>query len=355
MVDENGKAPEMFFNTVELKIISEFKDGKTIRKIADETEGYGRTKITNIINKYKNEFPEEAKEIEQKLKENKFHKKEGETVELLDITDEQIAQAYEDIQNNDITLTAVAKSLGRTKDYIRKKILEYINNPEEEKEFVDILKSNQHKQKKSDFLEMSEQEKKEFLFKKLNRRRSLNNRNEYENSFLEKKYERLRRYLLEIRNQNIPKEDRLSEDNFFKILYDTPTLLSSSLRQRIVPALENLDYHNDIGTKNATKIIRDDASILCSSMQRTNLQIRILTDNGYLENFLQKPRNFRTSPEMIYGLIEFHKSRKEKNDKDSNVFITKSKLEQKYGMTPELLVKRFDVKETYGDDEYFSK
>lgn len=354
-MDGRKKSPEQIFDGTEMKIIKDYFSGVSIRKLADSYEGYGRTKIKNIIQKYMDEFPEQEEQVKNMLKANKYHKKEGESVELPELTDEQIAQAYDDIQNNGITLTAVAKSLGRTKDYIRKRVLEYINSEEEEKEFVDTLKSNQHRKRRDDFIKMSEQEKKEYIFTKLNRRRELNDRQPYDIPFLEKKYERLKRYMLEIRNQNVPEEARLSEDDFFKILYDTPTLLPSSLRNRVVPALENLDYHKDIGMENASKIIKDDASILCSSIQRTNLQIRILTDNNLLHIFLNKPRSFRTSPELMYGLIEFHRKGKGKNEKtdESQIFITKSKLENKYGMKPEDLTRKYDVREEYSDDEYF--
>ena len=354
-MDSRKKAPEQFFNGTEMKIIKDYFSGASIRKLADSYEGYGRTKIKNIIQRYVDEFPEQEAEVKNMLKANKYHKKEGESVELPELTDEQIAQAYDDIQNNGITLTAVAKSLGRTKDYIRKRVLEYINSEEEEKEFVDTLKSNQHKKRRDDFLGMSEQEKKDYIFTKLNRRRELNDRPPYDLPFLEKKYARLRRYMLEIRNENVPENARLSEDDFFKILYDTPTLLSSSLRNRVVPALENLDYHKDIGMENASKIIKDDASILCSSIQRTNLQIRILSDNNLLHIFLNKPRSFRTSPELMYGLIEFHKKGKGKNENldESQIFITKTKLQNKYGMNPEDLTRKYNVQDEYGDDEYF--
>ena len=351
---ENQK-PEQVFNRIEIKIISEYLEGSSMRKLADtyKSKGFGRTRIKNLLDRYAKTFPEESERINNQMKENKYHKNDGESVELADITDEQIMQAYDDIQNNGITLTAVSKSLGRTKEYVKKRVLEYIDNLEEEKVFLDTLKANQHKKRKDDFILLSEQEKKEYIFKKLNRRRALNDRPEYDISFLERKYERLRRYMLDIRNQNVPEKAKLSENDFFKILYDTPTLLSSSLTNRIVPALENLDYHKYIGMENASKIIREDASVLCSSIARTNIQIKVLKENDLLTTCLEKPRNFRTSPEMLYGLIEYHKTRVESNKEDKDIFITKSKLESKYGLTPDQLTERFNIRKEYGDDEYF--
>ena len=267
------------------------------------------------------------------------------------ITEKQIAKAYQDIKSG-MTLTQVAKSYKRTRDFIKGKILDFIKDEEEKREFLDLLRINQHPRKKDEFLELSEAEKKKIVFERLNRRRTFNNRDEYSGSFLEKKYARLKTYFLETRNQTIKNGEKILEEDFFKILYDTPTLLSSSLTNKIIPAVENLDNHPDIGTESTNKILRADASILCSSIPRTNLQIRMLKANELLENFMLKPRNFRTSPELLYALIELHRDKKVK---ETSIFITKTKLERDYGMTPEKLMKKYDIKEKYGDDEYFKE
>jgi hypothetical protein len=83
---------------------------------------------------------------------------------------------------------------------------------------------------------------------------------------------------------------------------------------------------------------------------RTNLQIKMLVDFGYLELFLQKPRNFRNSPEMLYALMMFHNN---KNIESSDIFLSRSKLITRYKVNPEEIKDMYDVREAYGNDEYF--
>ena len=137
------------------------------------------------------------------------------------------------------------------------------------------------------------------------------------------------------------------------MLYDTPGLLAYSLSDKIDPAMRNLDKNNYIGPMIATQIIVEDASILGSSISRTNLQIKILADNNLLGVFLRKPRYFRTSPELIYSLIEFSKDKNVKYDED--IFLTENRLKQRYGVTPEELKQKYRAEEKYGQDEYFDK
>lgn len=136
------------------------------------------------------------------------------------------------------------------------------------------------------------------------------------------------------------------------MLYDTPGLLAYSLSDKIDPAMRNLDKHKNIGPEKATQIVVEDASILGSSIPRTNLQIQMLIDYDLLDLFLRKPRYFRTSPELIYGLIKFA----ELNDrKKEDVFLTETQLIERFSITPSYLKKKFNPEKEYGDFEYFDK
>lgn len=341
------------YSSTEVRIIIDYFSGKSIRQLATENKrfGYGRTKIRNLIERCAIEHSSLNEEKDKILLKNKTHKKNTDDYnEKLELTEEQVRKAYEDILNG-TTLTEVARQYERTRDFIKARIIDYINDEEEEKEFLEILKSNKHSQNKNDFLEASEEVSKKIIFDRLNKRRKANKRPEYSDSFLEKKYLRIKKYFLETRNEELV-ENKISEKEFLKMLYDTPTLLSSSLRSKIIPAVENLDNNKSIGAENTNRIIKEDASILCSSIQRTNLQIKILEDNGLLEECLLKPRNFRTSPEMLYALIELYNN---KEIKKSSLFITKSRLEKKYRLTPEKLIEKYNIREKYGDDPYFER
>lgn len=350
---KNLEGLENAYSSTEVRIIIDYFSGKSIRQLAIENKrfGYGRTKIRNLIERCAIEHGSLNDEKDKILFKNKTHKKNTDDYnEDLELTELQVRKAYEDILNG-TTLTEVSKTYGRTRDFIKSRIIDYINDEEEEKEFLEVLKSNRHSKKRNDFFEASEEVSKKLIFDRLNKRRKVNNRPEYSETFLEKKYLRIKKYFLETRNEGL-ESDKISEKDFLKMLYDTPTLLSSSLRSRIIPAVENLDNNKSIGAENTNRIIKEDASILCSSILRTNLQIRILEDNNLLEDCLSKPRNFRTSPEMIYALIELHKN---KTVKESSVFITKSRLEKKYRLSPEVLTEKYNIKEEYGDDPYFER
>ena len=344
------------FTIEELKIISEFEAGSSIRKISEEHKGFGRTKIKNILREYVKIFPEKSESIERLLLSNKTHKKVEDVDEIKDredLSEDEIKAIYNKIRNGE-TLTSIAQCYGRTRDYIKRRVIEYLDDENDIQEFLDILKENQNKNGRNvyvEFLESSDGSKLTTVFNRLNVRKSKTNKKLYSFLFLTKKYARLRLYLLGERNALIEnEEDRLTEIDFWKMLYDSPTLLSSSFSDKIRPALESLDNNPNVGIVNATKIIREDASILFSSISRTRLQLKILKDNNLLQAFFSKPRNFRTSPELIYALIKFGKTRD-----ISNIFLSKKQLFERFGVETKDLIANFDVKKVYGDDEYFDK
>lgn len=341
------------FDEIEEKIILDFLNGKSIREISEDIEkdynkSYGRTKISNILEKYAMQSVVNKEKINERKIKNKTHKKTLEGYSDNELEEIDIKKAYNEIMRG-MTLTDVSKKYGRTRDFIKSRIIDYINDEDEEKAFLDILDSNRKRVKKDYFELSSKDEKKSLIFKKLNDRRKVNNRPQYSNEFLEKKFEKLKKYFLETRNSKTI--DQITEDDFLSILYDTPTLLSSSLTNKIIPAINNLDASESIGPEVTNIIIRADSSILCSSIERTNLQIKILEESDLLRACIKKPRNFRTSPEMMYALIGIGKKRDV--EKPEDIFLTKGKLKSKYNIEPEELMSMFDVHDEYGDDEYF--
>lgn len=256
--------------------------------------------------------------------------------------------------NKKFTLTEAAKSIGRTRDYLKSRIIEYINNPDEVKQFEIVLRNNQitaNRDEYKEFLESDIETKKSIIFKRLKERVEASKRSMYTQEVLNLKFKRLKKYLLEKRNSKILNPlEKFTEEQFFRMLFDAPMLLSFSLGNKIRPALENLDNNPDIGYFKANLIIATDASILGSSIMRTNLQIKMLSDFGYLPIFLRKPRNFRNSPEMLYALMCLHKEKEADSD---NIFLSRSQLKSKYGLTPETIKETYVAQEQYGDDEYF--
>jgi hypothetical protein len=232
-------------------IVEEFLNGDSIRKISENHPGYTRRRINNIINEYASRSKGNALEIERKKLMNKTHKTSEEVQVYSDaeIDEETIESLYRKIMNNQITLTEAASIVGRTRDYLKSRIIEYINNSEEIKEFKRALKSNQNsnrQDKYSEYMKLSLEERKKVIFKRLQQRVECSKRTMCKSDVLELKFQRLKKYLLEKRNSKIPEKERLTEEQFYTMLFDTPVLLNMSLGNKIRPALENLDNNPDI-------------------------------------------------------------------------------------------------------------
>lgn len=344
-----------YFNMTEISIIKEFENGTSIRKLTEKYNGFGRTRINNILRRYAKIFPENSDKINNQLIGNKTHKSEEEVKEAIErreLTDDELQNCFLQIKEGK-SLTSISKEFGRTRDYIKKRILDLFETEEEKEEFLNILQENKNgKNELEEFFEAKDSIKFEIVFNKLNARRHKAKKPAYSYLMMIRKFARLKQYLLFDRNEKINNEDaKLKEKDFWFMLFDAPTLLAGSLSDKIKPALENLDNHQSVGEKNATRIIKDDASILFSSINRTNLQLKILEDYNFLEEFFGKPRSFRTSPELMYALIHFQGV--EKDRPTGNIFLSKKQLLDRYGVSTESLLSQFDIKDKYGNDEYF--
>lgn len=153
------------FSQEELQIIDEYvKQGKSIREIALSHKEFGRTKISNIIEKYANSGEERAIEIALRKVSLKHHKEVTSLDEINteELTEEQIELAYKQIIETRKTLTKVAHDLGRNRETIRRAIIDYLGGDEVGvKEFRRALKDNQNLTKEKDFFEnLTEEEKK---------------------------------------------------------------------------------------------------------------------------------------------------------------------------------------------------
>lgn len=339
------------FSDEEKQILEEYLNkNMSEREIAKKHKGFGRTKINNIIDKYAMHNEETAREVKTKRLEQKYHRKIAESdINREELTDVEIQNAYYQIIQGQKTLTAVACELGRHRDTLKGAIEEYLGDRESIAEFRDVLKKNQKVNKeKQQFFLLSPEEKKQAIFLRLNYRRRLVGKNEYNEELLDRKFTRIMNYFRK-RNSKIENpEAKLSDEDILKMLFDYPTLLATSISSKIKPAIKLLDYKY-LNYKDASHVLRENPSILASSLGRTSLQMNILRDTETLEYALEKPRTFRTSPEMMYALISAWKV----NGMSKTPFITLKKAAALYGMKTEDLTKQYDIKKEYGDDEYF--
>lgn len=346
----------MSFSIVELKIINDFLENKkSIREIADENEGFGRTKIRNLIEKYADISDENALEVNLRLKSQKLHREvasleEGKQEEL---SEEQVQLAYKQITEGGKTLTAVASELNKNRETVKSAIIDYLNGDKVAiNEFKTILKDNQKCASKIEFNDsMPEEEKRKIIYSRLNYRRKMSGKNLYSEELLERKTRRLMNFF-EKRNSRITDEaGKISRNQLLKMMHDYPTMLSMSLNNKIKPVVNALDNNRSLGQTNTSTILVANPSILGTSIERTKLQLKILRDSNTLNFVLKKPRILRTSPELMYAQIELWK----KENKYSNPFISTKKMYELYRKTPEQVQEEFNVEEKYGEDEYFDR
>ena len=298
------------FEDDEMEIIEMFlEQNKSIREIALQKTDFGRTKINNLLNRYGNISEENSNRVMIARYNQKNHTKvtSVKEVDIKPLEEEQIEEAYRKIVLEGITLTEISSILGRNRDAVKKAIIDFLEDKSDIEEFKKTLKEN---------------------------RRIAKGRPQYSKELLERKYDRLLYYLYEKRNSKIThQEEELSIEDIQCMMYEFPTMLSMSLSNKIKPIIDVLD----------------NASILGTAISRIRLQINILESTGNLNYAIKRPRIFRTSPELMYALVK----QSESQNRNDNPFITKQRIPGRYGVTAEELMKMHDVRQEYGDDEYF--
>lgn len=141
---------------------------------------------------------------------------------------------------------------------------------------------------------------------------------------------------------------QISKEELLRMMFDYPTMLSMSLTDKIKPVVNALD-HKHLGYFDSSRVLKQNASILGTSLGRIGLQMKVLKDTDTLQFALKKPRTFRTSPELMYSLIKIWNY----NNKVGTPFITTKKLHTQYGIEADKACKLYDIRDEYGDDEYF--
>ena len=327
-------------------------DKKSIREISDIL-GLGRTKISNMLELCAASDEEIEKQIDLRKLNLRTHKnaEDASEIDLTPLDETVIVKAYTEIIEGGKTLTDVAKEVGKQRDTVKKAIIDYLSGDKDAiREFNQVLKDNQaHAKEGKYFSKASDKEKKKMIFDRLNLRRSLAGKNTYPDETLEIRFRRLEEYF-EKRNTRMENpEDRITKEQFYHMAYDCPTILALSLSDKIRPIVGKLD-EKYLGEANTSKVLRENPGIVGTTLTRIRLQIRILKDSETLNKALEKPRIFRTSPELLYAQI---KHWKEVRPSVSTPFMCRHRLEEIYRKTPEEIQAIHDIRDEYGDDEYF--
>ncbi len=339
----------------ELDIVNLYlNDKKSMREIADLYEGYGRTKINNIIKRYAQMSDENLLQVQIRKLSFKYHKEIDESQEVGELSESQIQTAYNEIIERRKSLTKVAEEFGKHRDTVKRAIIEYLDDSMKIKSFNKTLKENQSLTESKSFNNenfnyLTDEEKRTRIFNKLNASRKRFGKPTYPEKLLDRKFNRLLNYFEERNSKITYNSDRISKSEVLRMMYDHPTMLSLSLENKIKPIVDALDYRF-LNFAKSSRVLKLNPAILGASLKRTSLQFKILKDTGTLVYVIEKPINLRTSPEFMYALIKIWDT----NERKGTPFLSTKKLYSLYNQTPGEICRRYDVKKYYGDDEYFN-
>ncbi len=255
------------------------------------------------------------------------------------------------------SLRSLSKKYGVNRETLRRAILDYLDDENDEKEFLEALEQNRNRSSgtsKKSFLQLSDEEKKKEIFEKVNQINLSQGRKEYSEDFLKKGFDRIFNYFYTERNENIKDEKaKLSKDDIYEMMYDFPKMIVMSLENKVKPMVETLEQQLD--PTSASIILRENPAMLGTALSRLKLQMKILKASGTLKHVLKKPRILRTSPELMYALIKRNEMENSGNSSQTNPFMSRVKLLERYQTTPEQIMKKYDIKTKYGNDEYFRR
>lgn len=349
---------EMSFTSDELNIIDLFLNKeKSIREISEMYENYGRTRINNILNKYSDTSDENKTQVELRKKSSKYHKEVKNESELNGetFTNEQIKKMYFEIMKREKNLTMLAKETGKNRDTIRKAIIDYLNDDKKIEQFKKLLKENQNLAPNQyfdnfydiPFDELPENVKKKRIFEKFKSKKRIKGIVPGSDESIEKKYNGLMLFFKERNYISESDKDKITKAELQKMMFDTPNLLCLSISNKVKPVTDMLELA--YGRTQTSYILKRNSVILSNAIVRTALQIKILKDTHTSEYVLENPIHFRISPEFMYALIK----KWELTGKKGIPFIGTQRLYKLYGETSKSLQAKYDIKDEYGDDEYF--
>lgn len=160
--------------------------------------------------------------------------------------------------------------------------------------------------KKEDFILLSEVQKKEIIYAKINEVCEQKRKNPYGREEFELRYKENNDYYTRERNLGLnyqnDREAYITPEDYMFMLYINPNSFNYSIDDNVRYKMRNLD--RQIGTKSANAIIKKDPSIIGSSIENLNAKLEILKGEECLESFIKKPKNLRASTEMIYACIQ---------------------------------------------------
>lgn len=292
-----------------------------------------------------------------------------------EIPEEVIINEFDNIINHKMTLKQVAEKYHKTPRTIKKIIMQHLEGDLEELEIFQLAvkdnrgvareKREEVKEKweeiqkeqvvlKSEFISMSEVEKRSQIILKRNKSKINNVKGKNLSSdSINKKIDEILDYFQK-RNSKHPieaKKTQISRDDALLMIFRLPTMLQYSIDGKMNDAINSLDMNDEIGFINANHILKTFPGFLCYSKERRETIIKILKDNDILYFLIEKPMLFMLSPKAIYALIQFakdnHKDKSLSELKINSIMMNNPTLKRVYKTTLDELIETYPLPNEY--------
>ena len=306
---------KMLLNGYRLQIIGAEDAVLSLRKMSEEI---GRSRdwldkhLRELLKTEEERKKYEEFKIESKVRRpgDKYFDKE-ERIAIIDVAKKYIS--------GDISLNQSAKMLEKllgseenitrktVKNVFKRAILdEYIGTQEE------LLNELSNKKRETidriSFGKLQEKDKKRVIFERFQKKNSKNNRYNYSDSNIRKKYEKLKNYILS--RNSLVKDDRfkITEDDILNTIYGHEDVLKNSLEEKIKKICRIFDNYQGIGPEYTNLMLKRSIIPFRQPESKLKMQLKIAEEYGVLPNIIQNPIAFKVSPKTMYALLEYRKN-----------------------------------------------
>ena len=158
------------------------------------------------------------------------------------------------------------------------------------------------------FGKLQEKDKKRVIFERFHKKNSKNNRYNYSDSNIRKKYEKLKNYILS--RNSLVKDDRfkITEDDILNTIYGHEDVLKNSLDEKIKKICRIFDNYQGIGPEYTNLMLKRSIIPFRQPESKLKMQLKIAEEYGVLPNIIQNPIAFKVSPKTMYALLEYRKN-----------------------------------------------
>ena len=306
---------KMLLNGYRLQIIGAEDAVLSLRKMSEEI---GRSRdwldkhLRELLKTEEERKKYEEFKIESKVRRpgDKYFDKE-ERIAIIDVAKKYIS--------GDISLNQSAKMLEKllgSEEYITRKTVKNVFKRailDEDIGTQEVLLNELSNKKREtidriSFGKLQEKDKKRVIFERFQKKNSKNNRYNYSDSNIRKKYEKLKNYILS--RNSLVKDDRfkITEDDILNTIYGHEDVLKNSLDEKIKKICRIFDNYQGIGPEYTNLMLKRSIIPFRQPESKLKMQLKIAEEYGVLPNIIQNPIAFKVSPKTMYALLEYRKN-----------------------------------------------